>query len=604
MTVLEGGAGEVPIATVVIPTLDRPHLADRAIRSALAQTVAGVEVVVVDDGSTPAFVPEIDDPRVRLVRRERAGGVSAARNAGLQVARGEWVTFLDDDDVLLPEMLEQSIAAARASTLPGPVAVWSTMELRAPDGSIEGYCEPPTLARGEDYVLTGGGSFRAHNTLVLPTSVAREIGGFDERIEVFQSDDFGLRLNQAASIVAIDAVLYRLVHHTDDRLTARWAAIARDMELTIAAHPAAFARHQRRHARYMARLGTYHLRAGHWREAVRWSRRALVRDRFRRREWGTFAAALAGPRAVAAYRRLREWRRVVTRPEAGVDVGTLTRRRLRKYWSRALDFPRAAVSAPLSWMTWAMIRRRRPGLAAVRSRPVLVLSVYRARNAAILAPAVEDACAHGWDVRLWALDEVAPELAPWTSGSGPGAKFPLLNALVTSTDVARFDWIVVVDDDVELRPGSLARLFAIAEHAGLDLVQPAHTELSHRTFPITERRPLTVARRTSYVEIGPVFAVRRPWIERVVPFPAHHDMGWGLELEWFDLAREGARLGVVDSMAVRHLGPVGRGYRWRDEYARIEHDVEARGLDSFRDIQQTLGTWRPWQTDAPWHRAS
>jgi hypothetical protein len=106
------------------------------------------------------------------------------------------------------------------------------------------------------------------------------------------------------------------------------------------------------------------------------------------------------------------------------------------------------------------------------------------------------------------------------------------------------------------------------------------------------------------VEIGPVFAVRAPWLARVLPFPPDHDMGWGLELEWFDLTREGAVLGVVDATTVRHLGPVGRGYRWREEQAKLERGVEARGLGSFGDIQQTLGTWRPWQHDAPWVRAS
>ena len=58
------------IATIVIPTHDRPQLAQRAIASALRQTLADLEVVVVDDGSSPPFVPASTDPRVRLVRHE------------------------------------------------------------------------------------------------------------------------------------------------------------------------------------------------------------------------------------------------------------------------------------------------------------------------------------------------------------------------------------------------------------------------------------------------------------------------------------------------------------------------------------------------------
>jgi glycosyltransferase involved in cell wall biosynthesis len=594
--------GSEPTATVVIPTHDRPQLAQRAIASALAQTLPGVEVVVVDDGSSPPFVPATDDPRVRLVRRDAAGGVSSARNAGLAAARGEWVTFLDDDDELAPEMLERSIAAATASDLPGPVAAWSRMEIRDEAGTVHGHCQPGTLTRGEDYLLGGRGDFRAHNSLVVPTAVARAFGGFDERILVFQADDFGLKLNRVASIVAVDDVLYTLRHHDAPRLTQRSATIARDMELTVAAHRDVFARYPTKYGRYLSRLGMYHLQAGHWGAAVRWTLAGLRRDPAVARRWAYFLAAVAGPGALAAQRRARAAVRKLAGP-SGVSRRTLARRRAKKYARRALDVPRALVGRPLARVTWAMAGRRAGSAPAGQAPAVLLFSVYRARNAGALAPAVGDAVARGWDVRLWALDEPADPLRAVTVGSGPGAKFPLLNRLVDAVDLDGYDWAIVVDDDVELPPGALSKLLTVAGRAGLDLAQPAHTEGSHRTFPITVRKPLAVARRTSFVEIGPVFAVRRPWLTRVLPFPARHAMGWGLELEWFDLACEGARLGVVDALAVRHVGPVGRGYRWREEHARLAADVEARGLTSFADIQRTLGTWRPWQPVAPWLRA-
>ena len=591
-----------PTATVVIPTHDRPQLAQRAIGSALAQTLPGVEVVVVDDGSNPPFVPSTTDPRVRLVRRDAAGGVSSARNAGLAAARGEWVTFLDDDDELAPEMLERSIAAATASDLPGPVAVWSRMEIRGEDGTVHGHCQPGTLTRGEDYLLSGRGDFRAHNSLVVPTAVARAIGGFDERILVFQADDFGLKLNRAASIVAVDDVLYTLRHHAAARLTQRAATIARDMELTLAAHRDVFARYPAKYSRYLSRLGMYHLQAGDWSAAARWTFAGVRRDPFVPRRWAYFLAAVAGPRALDAQRRARAGLRRLAGP-TGVSPARSPGAARRSTARRALDVPRALVGQPLARVTWAMARRRAGSAPDARPPAVLLLSVYRAKNAATLAGTADEAVARGWDVRFWALDEPAVPLRTVTVGSGPGAKFPLLNRMVEGVDLDSYDWVVVVDDDVELPAGALTRLLTVAGRAGLDLVQPAHTERSQRTFPITVRKPLAVARRTSFVEIGPVFAVRRPWLTRVLPFPPHQDMGWGLELEWFDLACEGARLGVVDALAVRHVGPVGRGYQWREEHARLTRDVEARGLESFLDIQQTLGTWRPWQPDAPWLRA-
>ena len=80
--------------------------------------------------------------------------------------------------------------------------------------------------------------------------------------------------------------------------------------------------------------------------------------------------------------------------------------------------------------------------------------------------------------------------------------------------------ILVADDDFVFRSGSMSNLLSAAHAAELDLVQPAHTELSHRGNPITVRRPFSVARNTTYVENGPVFAVGRALITNVFPFAA------------------------------------------------------------------------------------
>jgi hypothetical protein len=186
-------------------------------------------------------------------------------------------------------------------------------------------------------------------------------------------------------------------------------------------------------------------------------------------------------------------------------------------------------------------------------------------------------------------------------GVGSGAKFPLLNRLVDGRSLDAFDWVVVADDDFRFAGGSTPELLALAEAAGLDLVQPAHAELSHRENEIAVRRPFSLARRTTFVEIGPMFAVARPWIAEVVPFPAEHTMGWGLEVEWHELAGRGARLGIVDAVAIRHLHPVGKGYAKHEQAERLRALLRARGFRSFRELQHTTGVWRPWQARPPWH---
>jgi hypothetical protein len=270
-----------------------------------------------------------------------------------------------------------------------------------------------------------------------------------------------------------------------------------------------------------------------------------------------------------------------------------------------LAYPRALVAAPI-----AALARRAGGLVPGRGgRPaapgsVLVLCIYRSRHADTVDALVSEARARGWEVRLWALDDVAPSLAWATVGHGTGAKFPLLNGMLRAHDVEHFDWIVVADDDVTFGRRSLAELLEVADTAGLDFVQPAHTELSHRKLEFTVRRPLSLARRTTFVEIGPLFAVRRPWTVRVLPFPSEHTMGWGLELEWHDLERDGMRLGIVDGVPLRHLSPVGKSYAKDDERARLRALLDARGLESVLEVQHTKAVWRPWQSPPGWRQSS
>lgn len=91
------------LVSVIVPTHDRPALLREAIASVLRQSHPRFELLVVDDGSGPetaAVLAELDDPRIRWFRRERSGGGGAARNVGLAHARGEYVTYLDDDNLI------------------------------------------------------------------------------------------------------------------------------------------------------------------------------------------------------------------------------------------------------------------------------------------------------------------------------------------------------------------------------------------------------------------------------------------------------------------------------------------------------------------------
>src|SRR4051812_278822 len=106
-----------PEVTVIIPTRDRWPLLEVTLHTALAQEDVVLEVLVVDDGSrdeTPVRLAEVADERVSVIRHDSSRGVGVARNAAISEARGEWLAFLDDDDLWAPNKLKTQLAATAA----------------------------------------------------------------------------------------------------------------------------------------------------------------------------------------------------------------------------------------------------------------------------------------------------------------------------------------------------------------------------------------------------------------------------------------------------------------------------------------------------------
>jgi glycosyltransferase involved in cell wall biosynthesis len=125
-----------PLVSVIIPTLDRPYLVGRAVRSALAQTLRDIEVIVVQDGPNDATVEalgRIDDPRLRVRVLPQRVGSAHAYNAGVDATRAPWVAFLDDDDEFLPTKLELQLTTARLSRYRYPIVLCRLIG-RAPSG--------------------------------------------------------------------------------------------------------------------------------------------------------------------------------------------------------------------------------------------------------------------------------------------------------------------------------------------------------------------------------------------------------------------------------------------------------------------------------------
>jgi glycosyltransferase involved in cell wall biosynthesis len=109
----------VPLVSVIIPTRHRHDLLARALASVVGQTHRELEIIVVDDNepgervaAEPALQPLLADPRVRVVDGGGGRSAAAARNRGLGVATGEWITYLDDDDAYRPGKVAAQLACA------------------------------------------------------------------------------------------------------------------------------------------------------------------------------------------------------------------------------------------------------------------------------------------------------------------------------------------------------------------------------------------------------------------------------------------------------------------------------------------------------------
>lgn len=309
-----------PLVSVVIPTHDRPAAFLRAaIESALRQTWPHIEVIVIDDHSVPPVPGDIaSDPRVRLDRCS-ARGLSAARNRGLELASGSWITFLDDDDVLLPHMVEASLQAASESRLAHPVATLSAMDKVDEQGKTTAIFRPVTLERGRAWFFEPclpNESYTSPNTLFAPTAVIRSIGGFDEELRSYEWSDLLIRLNAVCSIQGFDQVTYEYRWHSGPHLSGKQGVAAAAMQRYLEKHAELFARHPFRRAGFQGAAGFRFLLAGHRLTALELTLKALLHSR-RRKHVVWFCAALAGPTAVSLAQRARRG--------LGLRPGILTR---------------------------------------------------------------------------------------------------------------------------------------------------------------------------------------------------------------------------------------------------------------------------------------
>ncbi len=188
-------AVDQPLVSVVIPAYNRAHLIGRAIGSVLAQTYRNFEIVVVDDASTDNLagaLSHIAHPELRCIAHSHNRGAAAARNTGIAAATGEYVAFLDSDDVWYPQKLSVQVAAMRDQPpdVVGTVCAYDCVKTGQPPRRIVPDWTPPTFARAQLLGCTCGPG----TTLLCRRDIFAKIGPYDETLRRLEDWDWLLRL--------------------------------------------------------------------------------------------------------------------------------------------------------------------------------------------------------------------------------------------------------------------------------------------------------------------------------------------------------------------------------------------------------------------------
>lgn len=272
-----------PDVSVIIPTRNRAQLLRTALASILAQKDVGLEVIVVDDGSTDGTRKVVEaalasDPRVRSLRHDATVGAAAARNSGAAVARGRYFVFEDDDCRSRPRRIARLVSALE--TAPEAAYAYCWMVMRHPD-------------RPDDFHGSKGPWAIATPSALIRRDAFRTVGGFDSQLPRLQDFDLWTRLLARYDAVEVQEVLFEMFRY-DDGITAsdQRLLMAADRLLTKYEHGEFPGSHlAAMHRRIAGRLLISGFRApavAHYRRAVsacRWCLRSVL----------GLTAALGGP---------------------------------------------------------------------------------------------------------------------------------------------------------------------------------------------------------------------------------------------------------------------------------------------------------------------
>jgi len=213
---------EKPLVSVIMPTYNQAQFVGEAVRSVLDQTYQNLELIIIDnysDDGTEVVIHGQQDQRIKYYKLANHGIIAASRNYGIQHAVGEYVAFIDSDDLWYPEKIEKQIALMENDKDIG--LVFTDFKIKAPNVRYEGKILGPKDRQigGFIYDKLLYANFIISSSSCVRASVLKEVGGFDEGEDFRCAEDFDLwlRLARQCKAAYVPQVLgiYRMHEHNE-----------------------------------------------------------------------------------------------------------------------------------------------------------------------------------------------------------------------------------------------------------------------------------------------------------------------------------------------------------------------------------------------------
>lgn len=216
--------------SVIIPAYNAEGFIVDTVHSALGQTFQDLEVIVVDDGSKDGTLAALEQFGNRIrVHQQANGGVAKARNTGVSLATGDWIAFLDADDLWLPEKLERQLAIPAV-----PMSYTDRINIGARGDLPERQGDLKPMHGGDLFVpLLREGNFITNTSVMMRRALFEQLGGFYTGLNGTEDWDLWIRVAERHPIGFVNEPLVKYRFHGGS-ISRNYARMSRERTQVIA----------------------------------------------------------------------------------------------------------------------------------------------------------------------------------------------------------------------------------------------------------------------------------------------------------------------------------------------------------------------------------